>query len=84
MDESTPHADEPRVVDIPSILTDAVRRYKVDGLGGASWTYHQCANGASRQSVDDYLVARMHPLAYEAGTAEQRFYAIVKELADTL
>jgi len=66
----------------PSIIDDAVARFKREGSRGVDWIWFQTSSKVDRDAVDRWLVSIKHPSAYEAGTAEHRFRHIVRELAE--
>ena len=68
---------------VPDLVRFGVQRFQVYGARelGLTWTM---AGRKDREDVDAWLVRIKHPLAYQAGTAEQRFGAIVKELSATV
>ena len=65
---------------VPDLVRFGVQRFQVYGARelGLTWTM---AGRKDREDVDAWLVRIKHPLAYQAGTAEQRFGSIVTELA---
>ena len=68
------------IPNIPSILHRALRAYGTYGTVGIDWTWDHSSR-EEHISVDNYLLAIKHPLAYRAGTAEGRFEYYTKELA---
>ncbi len=54
-------------------INDALRYYD------PAWAYHHMLHPKQRQHMDELLVARRHPLAFEAGTNEGRFRALHRE-----
>ena len=65
---------------VPDLVRFGVQRVQVYGARelGLTWAM---AGRKDREDVDAWLVRIKHPLAYQAGTAEQRFGSIVTELA---
>lgn len=47
-----------------------------------NWIYFHCWSGIERVEMDYWLVKVNHPLAYEPGTNEHRFKALVKEIKE--
>ncbi len=66
---------------IPDLVRFALQRYASEGARAWEWPWFQIGSAKDRDDVDAWLVRIKHPLAYEAGTAEQRFRSIVEELA---
>lgn len=68
------------VVVPPKLVTDALTRIEFGESfdKAVAWVW-QWADAALRNNVDTFLVAQKHRLAYEPGTAEQRFRAYVLE-----
>ena len=58
----------------------AARHEAYTGEPRASWEFHQCMPADMRRHFDHALVAIEHPSAMEAGTTEQRFNGLVREL----
>ena len=48
------------------------------------WVWFHCMDTAACEEIDDWLVKIKHPLACEAGTREDRFRDLVRELAEKL
>lgn len=57
----------------------AIARLKRGDTRGPDWEFMHF-NASDRNLFDDWLVRFKHPLAFEPGTQEQRFKAIVKEI----
>jgi hypothetical protein len=47
-----------------------------------SWVYFHHWTSADRLRMDEWLVTNEHPLAYEAGNNENRFYRIIVEIRE--
>jgi len=71
--------DEER--EIPKSIQDAIHRYRREGDRGIDWKFSMGMTTEEKDAIDDWLLKIKHPLAYQAGTQEGRFKAIVKELA---
>jgi len=72
------------VDDTPELVKAALTRHVVTGEAltrACTWVWFQCATSAEREEVDRWIVGIGHPLGFEPGTAENRFRAIVRELA---
>ena len=52
------------------------------GENGISWVFHHVMDSADRLKFDGFLVQHKHPLAYEAGTCENRFRRFVQRMVD--
>ena len=66
-------------IESPVCIDHGVAHYKT--YGNCNHVYFHCMSNADRENVDRYLVAIHHPLAFEPGTNEIRYKALVKELA---
>lgn len=65
---------------LPEIVTLAVKgTLNAKDPNYWSWVFFHASTRAERDAFDDYLVRIKHPLAYEAGTQEQRFRAFTQE-----
>lgn len=53
-------------------LNSALQYYDV------AWAYHHMLHPKTREYMDELLVERKHPLAFQAGTNEQRFRELHK------
>lgn len=52
------------------VLNSALKYYD------ASWAYFHMLHPKTREYMDELLLERQHPLAFQAGTNEQRFRAL--------
>ena len=69
--------------DTPVIIQHAITRTHTESVESAcNWVWFQASSAAERQAVDAWLCSIQHPSAYEAGTPEQRFRGIVKEMLE--
>ena len=57
-------------------------RTELRGENGIVWTWHQVMTSADRVKFDLWLVKTDDPLAYQAGTAENRFRQKVERMVE--
>lgn len=70
----------------PTFEEQAATRVLDGDKNGVAWVFHHCMLQTDRDQFDKDLVEANHPLAFQAGTQEERFssivYAIVQEFHD--
>ena len=64
----------------PTFEEQAATRVLDGDKDGIAWIFHHCMTQADRGQFDKDLVEARHELAFEAGTQEQRFTALVNAL----
>ena len=78
---SKPVEVAPAAESLPALVVSGVERFQREGERGSDWAFSQEGTKESRDAVDAYLVKIKHPSAFEAGSQEQRFKRLVRELA---
>ena len=66
----------------PPMVRQAAINLRRDGPSALSWMWDRGLDARDKQVIEKWIVASGHPLATQAGTAEGRFRALVREVAD--